>query len=73
MFLRPCHPVAPESADCGGIGDRRRARTGRCEGSIARLECKRTLIAKEAYVYGFPLADRDRVQYSYFVDRSDYY
>jgi hypothetical protein len=26
-------------------------------------------IAKEAYVYGFPLVDSYRVQYSYFVDR----
>ena len=27
-------------------------------------------IAKDAYVYGFPLVDSYRVQYSYFVDRS---
>jgi hypothetical protein len=26
-------------------------------------------IAKEAYVYGFPLVDNYRIQYSYFVDR----
>jgi hypothetical protein len=26
-------------------------------------------IAKEAYIYGFPLVDSYRVQYSYFVDR----
>ena len=25
-------------------------------------------IAKEAYVYGFPLVDSYRIQYSYFVD-----
>jgi hypothetical protein len=25
-------------------------------------------IAKEAYIYGFPLVDSYRVQYSYFVD-----
>jgi hypothetical protein len=28
-------------------------------------------IAKEAYVYGFPLVDSYRVQYSYFVDRAN--
>jgi hypothetical protein len=25
--------------------------------------------AKEAYIYGFPLVDSYRVQYSYFVDK----
>ena len=28
-------------------------------------------IAKEAYVYGFPLVDSYRIQYSYFVDRQN--
>ena len=28
-------------------------------------------IAKEAYIYGFPLVDNYRIQYSYFVDRSN--
>jgi hypothetical protein len=28
-------------------------------------------IASEAYIYGFPLVDNYRIQYSYFVDRSD--
>ena len=27
-------------------------------------------IAKDAYIYGFPLVDNYRIQYSYFVDRS---
>lgn len=27
-------------------------------------------IAKEAYIYGFPLVDNYRIQYSYFVDRN---
>src|SRR5262249_22317435 len=27
-------------------------------------------IAKEAYIYGFPLVDNYRIQHSYFVDRS---
>jgi hypothetical protein len=28
-------------------------------------------IAKEAYVYGFPIVDNYRIQYSYFVDKDD--
>ena len=28
-------------------------------------------IAKEAYIYGFPLVDSYRVQYSYFIDRGN--
>jgi hypothetical protein len=28
-------------------------------------------IAKEAYIYGFPMVDNYRVQYSYFVDKQD--
>lgn len=28
-------------------------------------------IAKEAYVYGFPLVDTYRIQFSYFIDKSD--
>jgi hypothetical protein len=28
-------------------------------------------IAKDAYIYGFPLVDNMRVQYSYFVDKQD--
>jgi hypothetical protein len=30
-------------------------------------------IAKEAYVYGFPIVDNYRVQYDYFVDKQDEY
>ena len=28
-------------------------------------------IAKEAYIYGFPMVDNMRVQYSYFSDKKD--
>jgi hypothetical protein len=27
-------------------------------------------VAKEAYIYGYPMVDNLRIQYSYFVDRS---
>ncbi|ANI40535.1 DUF1254 domain-containing protein [Mycolicibacterium vaccae] len=38
-------------------------------GAVSPAEAR--AIAKEAYVYGFPLVDNYRVQYSYFVDRDD--
>ncbi|GMG90526.1 hypothetical protein Cmtc_17460 [Cupriavidus sp. TKC] len=41
------------------------AETGAIDPSEARA------IAKEAYVYGFPLVDSYRVQYAYFVDAAD--
>jgi hypothetical protein len=28
-------------------------------------------ISKEAYIYGFPMVDNYRIQYSYFVDKND--
>ena len=28
-------------------------------------------IAKEAYIYGFPMVDNYRIQYGYFVDRQN--
>ena len=30
-----------------------------------------TAIARDAYIYGFPLVDSYRIQYAYFVDRAD--
>jgi len=27
-------------------------------------------IAKEAYIYGFPMVDNYRIEYAYFVDRN---
>ncbi len=30
-----------------------------------------TAIAKEAYIYGYPLVDSYRIQYAYFVDKND--
>lgn len=37
------------------------------EASLAELRA----LAKEAYIYGFPLVDNYRIQYSYFVDSSN--
>jgi hypothetical protein len=36
------------------------------ESSVSPAEARK--IAKEAYVYGFPLVDSYRIQYDYFVD-----
>jgi hypothetical protein len=38
------------------------------ENSVSPIEARK--IAKEAYVYGFPLVDSYRIQYNYFVDRA---
>ena len=38
-------------------------------GSISPLEAR--TLAKEALIYGFPMIDSYRIQYSYFVERSD--
>jgi hypothetical protein len=38
-------------------------------GEISPIEAR--AIAKEAYIYGFPLVDNYRVEYSYFVDHQD--
>src|SRR3984957_5967626 len=38
------------------------------ENSVSPVEARK--IAREAYVYGFPLVDSYRIQYKYFVDRA---
>ena len=38
------------------------------ENSLSPVEARK--IAREAYVYGFPLVDSYRIQYNYFVDRA---
>src|SRR6202453_3360584 len=38
-------------------------------GEISPIEAR--AIAKEAYIYGYPLVDNYRVEYSYFVERQD--
>ena len=38
------------------------------ENSVSPAEARK--IAREAYVYGFPLVDSYRIQYKYFVDRT---
>jgi hypothetical protein len=38
------------------------------ESSVSPVEARK--IAREAYVYGFPLVDSYRIQYKYFVDRT---
>jgi hypothetical protein len=42
---------------------------GKAQTAITPVEAR--AIAKEAYVYGFPLVDSYRLQYAYFVDRSN--
>jgi hypothetical protein len=40
-------------------------------GAHAQAPEEARAIAKEAYIYGFPLVDSYRIQYSYFVDRNN--
>jgi hypothetical protein len=41
-------------------------------GAAQQLSAKEArAIAKDAYIYGFPIVDSYRILYSYFVDRSD--
>ncbi|MGK2869927.1 MAG: DUF1254 domain-containing protein [Mycobacterium sp.] len=52
------------------------AATGEPSGTTARQEPAVPLdqvraIAKDAYIYGFPMVDNYRVQYAYFVNRQD--
>jgi hypothetical protein len=39
------------------------------ETSVSPAEAR--AIAKEAYIYGFPMVDNYRIQYAYFVDRQN--
>ena len=39
----------------------------RAQGNVTPAEAR--AIAREAYIYGFPVVDSYRVQYGYFVDR----
>jgi hypothetical protein len=43
----------------------RRMRDDICTPAEARA------IAREAYIYGFPMVDNYRIQYGYFVDRQN--
>lgn len=41
----------------------------RAEDEVSPAEVR--AIAKEAYIYGFPMVDGYRIQYAYFVDRNN--
>src|SRR5262245_38575073 len=43
----------------------------RAEYQVLVTSAEARAIAKEAYIYGFPLVDSYRIQYSYFVDRNN--
>jgi hypothetical protein len=40
-----------------------------CEAQVTPAEARG--IAKEAYIYGFPMVDNLRIQYAYFVDKGN--
>jgi hypothetical protein len=41
----------------------------RAQASVTPTEAR--AIARDAYIYGFPMVDGYRIQYGYFVDRQD--
>src|SRR5262249_45798825 len=43
--------------------------TARAEANVTASEAR--AIAREAYVYGFPMVDNYRIQYAYFVERDN--
>ncbi|HWM43424.1 MAG TPA: DUF1254 domain-containing protein, partial [Burkholderiales bacterium] len=42
-----------------------------CHAAAAPTPAEVRAIAKEAYIYGFPMVDNYRIQYAYFVDRKN--
>ena len=61
------------TAGCGGANKAKEtasssAPTTSADGSGAVTPEQARAIAKEAYIYGFPMVDSYRIQYSYFVD-----
>lgn len=56
-------------AGCGGGEDEPAATSTAVSGAVTPDEAR--AIAKDAYVYGFPMVDNYRIQYSYFVDKQD--
>jgi hypothetical protein len=57
-------------AACSETPDRRGAGTTPGQG-IQATSAELREIVKDAYIYGFPMVDSYRIQYSYFVDRND--
>ena len=53
----------------GGIALLPALRFSAASAQIGITPAEARAIAKEAYVYGFPLVDSYRIQYDYFVDR----
>lgn len=59
-------------AGCAQGGDKDAAQsTAEAPPSAAVTPEQARAIAKEAYIYGFPIVDNYRVQYSYYVDKQD--
>ena len=52
------------AADCGNSGN-----SGKRSGTPSPDQVRQ--IARQAYIYGFPMVDNYRVQYAYFVNRHD--
>ncbi len=58
-------------AACGTNGSREDKTTSQPPSAAAVSPEEARAIAKEAYIYGFPIVDNYRVMYSYFVNKDD--
>jgi hypothetical protein len=58
-------------AGCGGNSKAPNASSPSTTASAAVTPAQAREIAKEAYIYGFPMVDSYRIQYSYFVNQQD--
>ncbi len=61
VWLFAAHAYAQDSGRSSGV----------IVSGISALPDELRAIAKEAYIYGFPMVDSYRIQYSYFVDQSN--
>src|SRR5580700_10331783 len=67
---RVMKPVTRRAFACGiALVPSLRFTTARAQNSVTPAEAR--AIAREAYIYGYPLVDSYRIQYGYFVDRQD--
>jgi hypothetical protein len=63
-------PVTRRAFACGiALVPSLRFTTARAQNSVTPAEAR--AIAREAYIYGYPMVDGYRIQYGYFVDRRD--
>src|SRR5688572_9372961 len=64
--LASCQKKAPETAQPSATAPEAATSAAPATGAVTPEEAR--AIAKEAYIYGFPMVDNYRIQHAYFVD-----